>query len=866
MKVEKIYSIEELYDKVQNYDIVFTSEAAMMSALNDRIEEPVLGYFAITPLIYCFREHQNDNLLQERRLFIEIVKNTDLSWKQASYLLENVLECWRNDGSLEAIKKYDRFDTDLVDSVIDVIENENSVFSVMEDLEVDEDKDVAVVNFDQFDEMDKQVLPENFERFDVFTDEKRDLDRFKVFNSSTEIVRTVVNNVTEDTAQDTAVVLKKDSSYSALIESALESEGIPVMRQDNLGEDEGLRTFIQTLRLATNNGRKLVKDCQPVLRRLGFDISIKKNNDYLSEVDIEEITDFQSLLSEVEGAEVSEALELLEEYIETDLTEEFEELGILQEKVSGKLVNQLEYYLDTFNIEKDSTGNGVLLANSNSSAVVDRPIVFYLGMDSSWTPGTSNRPWIDKEEEDTRNLKEFKMLIQNGEQQHYLVQDQNMNDDVTPCLYFNELTDEEFESFRDLPHESYEAASSDLRDGFNQEEYDIEVGQVSLFSQSSLNGFVKSPKEHLFDRVTDSADQDYFRKGTLYHDFAEFYANQGDFVEEKGVEEFIEIMLDEMKSIVDELKLERLETEFRVGIKNIKSFVDQNVENKTELEGYSQRERKENFFAEYYDKEIENEFTEAWFENPDLVAKGTVDLIVNDNYLADYKSGKNPDSAPQIVKSSNLELLEDSPNFQAMLYLANLRTLRPDQGLKFTFFHFLSNIEDEMSGEADPEENIVTISYFPDKFNESLSNQAVVDYIYSSNQRRDFIDIIGEEDFKSALDRINVNNDAQYDKHQILNKSIDEFKEVCRNNVEIGRGNDKLTEKQLNDGAESILKKIVEFRKKNYFEEDLDAFEDFLQKQLDLLNSYRSEEFPLQNPVLDQVDVEDLDHKDMIAR
>ena len=39
MKVEEKYSIGELYEKVRTYDIVFTSEASIMSALNDRRED-----------------------------------------------------------------------------------------------------------------------------------------------------------------------------------------------------------------------------------------------------------------------------------------------------------------------------------------------------------------------------------------------------------------------------------------------------------------------------------------------------------------------------------------------------------------------------------------------------------------------------------------------------------------------------------------------------------------------------------------------------------------------------------------------------------------------------------------------------------
>lgn len=312
MKVEKTYSINELYRKVSEYDIVFTSEAAMMSALNDRLEEPVLGHFAVTPMIYTFSKFQNQKLLQERGLFIELVRNTDLSWKQSSYLLDNVLNCWRYEGEPESIRRYDEFDTDSVQKVIDVIENSDNVFSKMQEVEVGSSKDVAVVNFDGFNEIDKQVLPEEFDKFEVLKDEKTELPRFKVYNSGTEIVRTVIENVERETAQDIAVVLNQDSSYSTLVESALESKNIPVMRQEDLKEDEDLRTLIQLLRLGVNSDRKLVKDCQPVLSQLDIDISIEKNNDYLSEVDGNEVEEFKDLLEEVRGSKVKEVLEKLD--------------------------------------------------------------------------------------------------------------------------------------------------------------------------------------------------------------------------------------------------------------------------------------------------------------------------------------------------------------------------------------------------------------------------------------------------------------------------------------------------------------------------------------------------------------------------
>ena len=860
MKVKETCSIEQLYRKVKDYDIVFTSEAAMMSALNDRLEEPVLGHFATTPVIYTFQQFQNKGLIQERGLFIELVRNTYLTWKQSSYLLENVLDCWKNEGSKDSIKQYGEFDTESVQKVIDVIEDTDNVFSRMEEIEVDESKDVAVIDLDGFNEIDKKVLPEEFDSFEVFKDEEKDLDKFKIYNSTTEIVRTIVENVENGTAQDVAVVLNQDSSYSTLIESALESNGIPVMRKESLKEDEDLRTFIQVLRLGVNTDRKLVKECQPVLSQLNIRVSIEKNNDYLSEIEGEEISEFKDLLDEVRESTVEEVLEQLDSYIETDLKEDFSELSILDKKVSEEVVNRLEYYLDTYNVEKDSTGTGVLLANSNSSAVVDRPIVFYLGMDSSWTPGIPNKPWIDRKEEDERNLKEFKILIQNGEQQHYLVQDKLMNEDVTPSLFLNELTEEEFESFRELPNERYQSSSETSSIGFDKEEYNVEVDTVDLFSQSSLNSFVKSPKEYLFDRLTDSPDQEYFRKGTLYHDYAEFYANHPKVIENEDREKFIEMMLEEMNSIVDELQMEVLETEFEIGLKNIEKFVDQKIEEKTGLENYSQEEDKKNFFAEKMDKEITEQFTEAWFQNKDLGVKGIVDLILNENHLADYKSGKRK-TASKVVGNSNLELLEDDPNFQAILYLLNLREVKKNQKLKFTFFHFLDNIEDEISGEAELEDNIVTITYYPSKFDSFVQEKEVFEYIIDgvaeSNDRRKTLEKLGYSKYRNFFSGKVVEN--QYDKDAIQESELaEEFIQFAKAEV----GDYKYVEK----GCKDALKQIVYLRKENYFKEDLDAFEEFLDTQIDLINEYRSEGFPVQNPEIEEVDTEDLEKRDMIPQ
>lgn len=67
-------SIEKLYEKVRNYDIVFTSEAAMMSALNDRPED---GKATFVLAIYPSKEnlsHLNRYLEMYKSLYDEGVE------------------------------------------------------------------------------------------------------------------------------------------------------------------------------------------------------------------------------------------------------------------------------------------------------------------------------------------------------------------------------------------------------------------------------------------------------------------------------------------------------------------------------------------------------------------------------------------------------------------------------------------------------------------------------------------------------------------------------------------------------------------------------------------------------------------------
>ncbi len=249
LQVQKTLSVDQIYEKVKDYDIVFTAEASLKDALNTRLEEPILGHFATTPMVYVLSNYQNQDLMKERGLFLEIVEETNLSWKQASYLLKNVIQCWLETGELEKILQYEKFDSSETRKIIEVIKNNENVYSKIQKFQVDSGKDVAIVNPHQFNGLDKQVVPDGADEFSVFTDENEKVPEFKFYNSTTEIIRAVQENITEENCQDVAIVTNPESIYGSLIESALRSEGIPFMAQRGFSESENLRTLLGLIRL-----------------------------------------------------------------------------------------------------------------------------------------------------------------------------------------------------------------------------------------------------------------------------------------------------------------------------------------------------------------------------------------------------------------------------------------------------------------------------------------------------------------------------------------------------------------------------------------------------------------------------------------
>jgi len=208
-----------------------------------------------------------------------------------------------------------------------------------------------------------------------------------------------------------------------------------------------------------------------------------------------------------------------------------ERLGIQDDIVTEQAVDRLEFYLQSYEVPIDRENDGVLLADAKSAAYVGRPVVFYLGLDEDWTHSSPRRPWVDRDQEYERNIRQFQLLLQNGVDQYYLCSRYGRRDACHPVrLYFEEILDEEFERFSDLDSIQHSRAARTTHDGFGKESIDVAAEKVTAFSQSSLNTYVNSPRDYFFSRLLETPDKDYFREGNLFHDFAEFYVTHPDVI------------------------------------------------------------------------------------------------------------------------------------------------------------------------------------------------------------------------------------------------------------------------------------------------------------------------------------------------
>jgi hypothetical protein len=246
----------------------------------------------------------------------------------------------------------------------------------------------------------------------------------------------------------------------------------------------------------------------------------------------------------------------------------------------------------------------------------------------------------------------------------------------------------------------------------------------------------------------------------------------------------------------------------------------------------------DNFFAEYFDEPVDSPLTERWFEDHSLGINGKIDLVKAPDHLLDYKSGSKK-RLSQIVNRTAIDPPADTPNFQAALYLTYYRTLQPDEPLEFTFFHFLEPMADVIVGDANLDDALTTVSYYPFTFDEYVGSRDAYEVLLDGyNDCEETFDDLGYPAYSDIMDQLTFPETTDRDE---LRGS--EFAEEFITAVDVGTSADVDAEK----GADQAIRELNGVRRRAFFREDLDAFESFVDERRDELNDRRAgkERFPV---------------------
>ncbi len=838
--------IDYLYDEVKDFDLVLTVDAPLADALNIRLDRAKLGYFATTPRRWAINQC-GDQILDKRQLYLKAVKELDIEWKETAFLLDNIIDCWINTGDISKILEYRKFRREGTDRILELISSTSNFFNILERCTHPRDMNLAAVGEYQFNKLDKKVLPERYTDVSLFTDGKRKMPPFRLFNSDTEMIKTLVENVLKHDPNDIALVMSEKDPYDNLILSSFDSHSIPYMANIPIREHPGLRTFIYLMSTGLLTRGIKVKDLRPLMAPLKIHVSTEYDEQYIAGSSDAGIKMIENMLGKVKTSSFGELLDMCQEKLDSDMSsvkEHLNELEISEEEITQEALNALIYYLDSFDVSLDSSSHGVLLASPKTSAYIDRPLVFYMGMESTWTSEIARKPWVDPKKFDKLMKKNFEILLQNGESQYYMVK----SGETAPCFYFNEMVDQSIGSFSDFEHSKHSYPLEQKVKPFLPPKSPTTFKPIKSISQSALNLFVHCPKDYMFSRIVRRPTMWYQLRGQLLHDFAEFYIAHPDFCRSRPLGSFVEVLLEEINPYMDELEMKVFATQMKEGMVNLMTYLDSVKPPKYVPEGYGKASWSTNLFSKAFEKPVGESPTELFFNNEDIGARGVVDLMVSESEIVDHKSGRKK-TLSRIMKEIRPEEMIGKPNLQPMMYLAHHRYLYPDTDIVFTFNHPLENVDKRIFDRGYITDNLVQIQYYAAYFDETVATGDIFDKLFNeagtSTDRRKVLEKIGYGNYADFFKDRGFTRD--YLQSEVLETEfINYAKEIV--------GDYKYVEK----GCRGILKKLLELRENCLFKEDLDDFEEYLGKQLSLLNKYMEEGFPVGDPDLDE-----LEHKDM---
>ncbi|MEO8664317.1 MAG: PD-(D/E)XK nuclease family protein [Ignavibacteria bacterium] len=873
--IRKSKSIEQLYEECKGYDLVITNDAPLATALNKLVEEPRLEYLAMTPkqIASKFAQLYYEKIYEKYEVVLMISRLSKRPVKHVHQSIMKIYEVWMYNAKLEFTGE---FLSEEESSLIKYLDKIATIETAMENFNEDfyRDKKIAVIGEDLFSLLDLEVLPRRGDpaiKIDIFTDKQFSIEKTYLFSSSEQLIKNITDLINKDNAEDTAIVLDARSDHLEILKARLKEAGIKIEVKNFLSEEVSVRNFISLIELAFRIDELKVKEFTPIAAELGIMIGSffgqHDMSNYINYVNKDKgLKRLYDISKDVRNYDYKEFIKVLEKSFNFRISAGFEEvldileIGDVKIDLTGLL--DLKYFLKEFDVETGSERSGVLFVNALNSAFIDRQIIFYLGMDNSWMTLYPDIDYLNKEEEEEKNLKRFQILLQQGRQRFYFVQHIKDYNEVVPCYYFLLLSENEISSFNDDFFNPVIINNKKIRPEYTGKitKFPVEKSdEVKSISPSRFNDYFRCPKYFTFNKILPSEDLAVMKRGNLFHNFAELYFNYPELVK-KDSKQIIDMMTNELSLLLKNVNAEFIRSEFQIGTESIVRFIDSLNLHKTKLDSPEAPVR--NILMEKLDlKKIYNN-TEQWLDNKEsTMITGKVDLQ-SGKTVVDYKSGKTRKKVSEITLQSNLDfinLYESAEfDFQAAAYIAALRNSFNE--IDFIYYFLFSNYKNQIHPGNKEQSNATTLKYLPVTFLEHIYTEEVFKLLGNSEKPGRLLEKVGYENYKHILDNLGLNDQDFYDKDLFTNRFLEITNSVLNDIGLEYRSFRCKTQGSLNENFIGPVAAVIhnirtgKLREGLIFKDDIDKFSDLINKTLEDLNKYFVSKFPFE-PAFGSMDI-----------
>ena len=870
-------SILQIYEETKKYDLVITNDAPLATGLNKLIEKPRLEYFSMTPkqIASKYAVTIYDKLYTKAEIILEITRKTGRPLPVVHQSIEKIFDVWNNAGLLENCELH------LASGEIEFLPlliKYPTVELAMEEFNEDffGNKKIAVAGFELFTELDRQVLPKRnlfAQNISLFTDEELIIEKTYIFSSANDLINSTVNIINEENADETAIILNNESDYLEILKTRLSEKGIRCEIRSMISDDMDTRNFLSFIDASFNSSDLKVKDIMFLVSFLDLDIDRKHSQYYLSaylkninpNAALKEIC---ALMPSIEKITYSSLFDRMEKMFKKEFIPELrgliDMLDLSGKKISQANFNILNYFIKNIDAEINRSRGGILFVNSKNSAFIDRPVTIFIGMDESWTKTNPDKEYLNKKEEERKNLDKFQILLSQGSEKLMFAVKVLKNLPVIPCYYFNILSGTAVRNFENKFFNPVNIHTPETENKFKPVRVSFlkkDSKPLESISPTSLNSFISCPKKYSYSRMIPAVDQTYFLKGNLLHSFAELYFHHPEYVKDNfdkihaQITDAYGIFLKEMNTAIEK-------TVFRIGMKAIISFIDRMNFRKNELN--SPELTNNNFLFDLSRKERIFSNTEHWLKNSGGVS-GRIDLA-SDKYIVDYKSGKNSKSQSSLLKEFRYEKMMEAKNaeinFQTIAYLTAMRDSLPGEIISFIYFFFLSNINDIIAGNENPDKSVAVIRYIPVTFKEYILSKECFDKMNDEllNKKNEILLKTGYNEYRKLMEA-KFDNEIFFNKDSVINLFQEAFYDLLFNKLgytlnDFGKRKDATF---LNDIVLPLALKLYFIRtgekgEAYIFKDDADKFLLFAKKAIDEINVYQKSDFPNQ-PLFDLRDV-----------